>query len=207
MESFIIRLFQQMMNPSFVPVEYPQALQVPGHASHHSRNSSYCLQYETSLNPFSYCHGLFVVVGEEIVASSNGPNAVIGNPVFDAVGFDMLYFDFAGGSFRINIMGHSMIGVVINSLPPGQNIIKCFQFFHELSGSILCSIILYQLKHQEFLFIHRNRPHSLVFALLSTHFCTGFLEPSVLTHRAYSIIFFEPARVMGLGALVVFALA
>lgn len=110
------------------------------HASDHTGNSCYCLQNQTSLNPFTHSHVIFVVSSQIIVALSDSLDAIVSYPVFDSSWLSMLHFNLFSSSLRINIMGHSVVSIVINSLSPGQNIVKCFQIFHELSTRKMYSI-------------------------------------------------------------------
>jgi hypothetical protein len=119
-----------MVNPAFIPPQISYAFQVPGHSTDHARYSRDRFEKNTSLDPFSDCHPLYVIRSQKIIGPSNGPDKFVCNPIPKRFRLEVLYFYLLGFTFGIDIVGHTMVGCVINSLSLRQGVEKGLNFFH-----------------------------------------------------------------------------
>lgn len=126
MESLVVCLLQQVVDPPLISLHYAKALEMPGHAPHHSGHSGHCLQDEAPLHPLGHRHVLFSVGSQEVVASSDGSDAVVGNPFLYPFRLNVLHFYFLGRPFWVDIVRHPMVRIVVNSFSSWQKIVQRF---------------------------------------------------------------------------------
>ena len=128
MKSLVVSLFKQVMDPSIISSHNSETFEVSSHSPNHTRHSSHSLKQKASLYPFLWCHILNLVCSHIIVAFSDHFDQLICNFVTKLFGLNVLHFYLINWSFWVYVMGHSVVGIMIYSLPSGKEIIQCFYF-------------------------------------------------------------------------------
>ena len=94
MESFIIGLFDKVVDPAIVSFHGSEASEMSTHASNHTGNTGDGFKEKASGDPFSFGHVLWFIPGEVVIRFPDELDGRIGDFVLEGLGFKMFVLNF-----------------------------------------------------------------------------------------------------------------
>ena len=81
----ILCLLQKMMDPSMISLKSSKTSQVTSHTSNHTRDTSHCLEENTSVKPSSFIHSIWIVPRHQIKSFPCSTDCQKCKTIFDAL--------------------------------------------------------------------------------------------------------------------------
>jgi len=139
--ALVLRLLQQVMDPSVVTLQRAQATQMPLHATNHAWDTSDCLQEDDSVEPATLVEFVWVVTRDKIKRPACGYDQEMCNAVTDALSrlvriLYLLYFLL--GVYRVS---HAIALWVENKLVLDHLIQKTFNHLCNFLSSRDCELL------------------------------------------------------------------
>ncbi len=129
MESLVVGLFDEVVDPAVVPLHGSEASKMSAHAADHAGDAGNSLEEEASGDPFGFGHFIGIIPGEVVVGFSDELDGLIGDFVFEGLGLEVLVLDFLGFGHGIGVVGHSVAEGVVDSTVFGEDVVELFESF------------------------------------------------------------------------------